>query len=289
MSMKKVLVTGATGFVGRYVVKELLSRGYEIIATSANHDNARLMEWYQSVRYIPLDFSELNEKTNYYLFFEAPDLLIHLAWEGLPDYKADFHITRNLPRHKLFLQNMLENGLGNLTISGTCLEYGLKEGKLSEEMSEEPVVPYARAKNELRVFVNSLWKTSVPDFKWMRLFYMYGKGQNPKSLLSQLQKAIDNNEKIFNMSGGEQTRDFLPVEKVAEYIVATALQDEVTGIINCCSGVPITIKELVEDYLSKQNKKINLNLGYYPYPDYEPMHFWGDIKKLSAILKLKIV
>lgn len=55
----------------------------------------------------------------------------------------------------------------------------------------------------------------------------------------------------------------------------------VTGIVNCCSGKPITVKKLVEDYLMKHNKTIQLNLGYYPYLDYEPMRFWGSMKKLS--------
>ena len=113
---------------------------------------------------------------------------------------------------------------------------------------------------------------------------MYGKGQNPNSLLSQLNKAIVNDEKIFDMSGGEQVRDFSPVEKVAEYIVEIALQKKVTGVINCCSGKPVTVKEFVENHLIRNNQKITLNLGYYPYPDYEPMRFWGDDTKLNTIL-----
>jgi dTDP-6-deoxy-L-talose 4-dehydrogenase (NAD+) len=112
---------------------------------------------------------------------------------------------------------------------------------------------------------------------------MYGKGQNPNSLLSQLDKALANGEQVFNMSGGEQIRDFLPVEKVAANIVRIALQEKVTGVINCCSGEPVTVKRFVENYLDKQNKKITLNIGFYPYPDYEPMSFWGDITKLKNI------
>ena len=84
------------------------------------------------------------------------------------------------------------------------------------------------------------------SFKWVRLFYMYGKGQNPNSLLSQLDKAIANGDKAFNMSGGEQVRDYLPVEKVAEYIVKVALQDKINGVINCCSGEPVSVKEFEE-------------------------------------------
>jgi dTDP-6-deoxy-L-talose 4-dehydrogenase (NAD+) len=113
---------------------------------------------------------------------------------------------------------------------------------------------------------------------------MYGKGQNPNSLLSQLESALEKGETTFNMSGGEQLRDYLPIEKVAEYIVKIAFKKKLNGVINCCSGVPLKVKTLVENYLRKNDKKINLNLGYYPYPDYEPMAFWGDDTKLKNII-----
>jgi dTDP-6-deoxy-L-talose 4-dehydrogenase (NAD+) len=86
------------------------------------------------------------------------------------------------------------------------------------------------------------------------------------------------------MSAGEQIRDYLPVEEVAEIIVKTSIQNETTGIINCCSGKPISIRKMVEDYLTKNNYSINLNLGYYSYNDYEPMAFWGCTEKLKTIL-----
>ena len=93
------------------------------------------------------------------------------------------------------------------------------------------------------------------------------------------------NKKRFNMTAGEQLRDYLPVEKVAEYIVKISLQNKVRGIINCCSGKPISIKKLVENYMINKKNKIELNFGYYPYTDWEPMVFWGDTAKLNKILK----
>jgi dTDP-6-deoxy-L-talose 4-dehydrogenase (NAD+) len=119
----------------------------------------------------------------------------------------------------------------------------------------------------------------------VRLFYIYGKGQNPNSLFSQLEKALANGDRVFNMSKGEQVRDYLPVEKVAENIVRVARQRATTGIINCCSGNPVTVKAMVEDYLARNQKTISLNLGYYPYPDYEPFRFWGDPSKLKTIFE----
>ena len=178
---------------------------------------------------------------------------------------------------------MVDNGLQNLVVTGTCFEYGMKEGCLSEDMESDPQNPYALAKDRLRKFLEELQRQKPFTLQWIRLFYMYGKGQNPNSLLSQLENALDRGDRAFNMSAGEQLRDYLPIEKVAEYIVKIALQSKVNGIINCCSGVPIKVKDLVKNYLKAKNKKIELNLGYYPYPDYEAMAFWGDDNKLKKI------
>jgi len=280
----KVLVTGATGFIGNYVIEELLKlKECEIIATSIDPvDKVKKFRWFMDVKYIPQDLNVDNE--NYFTFFEEPDLLIHLSWEGLPNYNELFHIEINLFKNYIFLKNMIENGLTNLISTGTCLEYGMINGCLSENLKTNPTTPYSLAKDTLRKFIEELNKKYSFNFKWIRLFYMYGKGQSPKSILSQLDHALDNNEKIFNMSGGEQLRDYLPVEKVAEYIVKISMQNKINGIINCCGGKPISIRNLVENYLKNRDKTIKLNLGYYPYPVYEPMAFWGDNTKLKSIL-----
>lgn len=279
----KVLITGATGFIGNYVIEELLKyKKHEIIANSKNQDKARSFKWFKDVKYIGCDLNQ--NKENYFTFFDEPDLLIHLSWEGLPNFKELFHFEKNLFTNYNFIKNMIGNGLKNLSVIGTCFEYGMIEGCLSEELQTNPVVPYAIAKDALRKFIQELNKKFDFDFKWIRLFYMYGKDQSPKSIIPQLDKALDNSERIFNMSGGEQLRDYLPVEKVAEYIVNISIQNNVNGIINCCSGQPISIRKLVEDHLKKRNMTIQLNLGYYPYPDYVPMAFWGDNTKLNSIM-----
>ena len=86
------------------------------------------------------------------------------------------------------------------------------------------------------------------------------------------------------MSGGEQERDYLPVGEVAELLVRVAAQDQVTGVVNCASGRPVTVRALVEEHLRRRGASLRLNLGRYPYPDYEPMRFWADTKKLAAAL-----
>jgi dTDP-6-deoxy-L-talose 4-dehydrogenase (NAD+) len=282
--MKKILVTGATGFIGNYVVQELLKNNCQVIATSLSEEKARQFSWFKNVEYIPFDFALFDETINYQQFFRSPDGIIHLAWEGLPNYKSAFHLEVNLPRHFAFLKNLVSNGLNDITVTGTCLEYGMKGGKLSEDIATEPVNPYALAKDNLRKSLQELQQQKKFKLKWVRLFYMYGKGQNPNSLLSQLDKALIKKQAVFNMSGGEQIRDYLPVYKVGEYIVKIALQNKVEGVINCCSGKPVSVKQFVEDYLHRKQASIKLNLGYYPYLDYEPMAFWGDNQKLKSIL-----
>ena len=282
--MKKVLVTGASGFIGRYVVRYLLNGHFHIIATSADEIKASQLDWYGKVEYIPFDFENFDQQTDYFRFFNEPDLVIHLAWEGLPNYRSAFHTDVNLPRHALFLQNLVEHGLRDLTVTGTCFEYGMQEGCLNENLEPQPGNSYAIAKNELRRELEQLQQRTPFFFKWIRLFYMYGKGQNPNSLLSQLDRALEAGDEVFNMSGGEQVRDFLPVEKVANYIVDIAIQNRIGGIVNCCSGKPVKVKDFVVDYLQQTKRSIRLNLGYYPYPDYEPMSFWGDNTKLKTIV-----
>ena len=284
--MTTVLVTGATGFIGNYVIAELLKENIVVIATSSNEEKAKQFDWFDKVKYKPLDFTKLDFSINYYDYFSRPDLLIHLAWEGLPNYKNEFHITENLPRHYLFIENLITNGLKDVTISGTCFEYGMQEGKLSEDLVCYPDNPYAIAKDKLRTQIeNILLKRCNINFKWVRLFYMFGYGQNANSLFLQLTKALNENKETFNMSGGEQIRDFLPVETVARNIIKIANQNVITGIINCCSGTPVTVKQFVENYLTTNKKCIKLNLGYYPYSDIEPMEFWGDDSKLNKIIE----
>jgi nucleoside-diphosphate-sugar epimerase len=282
--MKKILVTGATGFIGKFVIEELLKNNYQVIATSSAKEKATKKNWFTQVDYIEFNLKEFDNTVNYQQYFNYPDAVIHLAWEGLPNYKSAFHTEENLPRHFAFIKNLVTNGQKNITITGTCFEYGMQQGCLTESMESLPANYYAIAKDTLRKQLQLLQQQNTFLLKWVRLFYMYGEGQNPNSLLSQLDTALQKGEPVFNMSGGEQVRDYLPVEKVAFNICSIAMQTTVTGIINCCSGNGITVKQFVQNYLAQKNKSITLNLGFYPYADYEPMSFWGDDEKLRTIV-----
>ena len=282
----KVLITGSTGFIGKNVIDTLLNfKDINIIVTSSNEKKLNRVFANKSVKIIPFDiFNNQNFDLDLYKFFDMPDKLIHLAWKGLPNYGEYYHITENLQYDFKFITNLINNGLKDITISGTCFEYGMIEGELNENMPTNPTNYYALAKNTLRNMLEIHQIKNKFDLKWMRLFYMFGSGQNSNSLIPQLEKAINNEAPFFNMSGGEQIRDYLPVTEVANNIVKIALQSKITGIINNCSGKPQRVLDIVNNYLQENSKKINLNLGYYPYSSFEPMNFWGSNQKLNKII-----
>ncbi|MGD9731210.1 MAG: NAD-dependent epimerase/dehydratase family protein [Desulfamplus sp.] len=274
----KVLVTGATGFIGRHVVELLLKHQHEVIAVARDIDKARSIDWFNNVKFVSCDLNEPDLDISEIL--GIPDVLVHLAWSGLPNYKDLSHFEINLPASYTFIKSMITAGTKHILVAGTCFEYGMQNGQLSEDMPTFPVTPYGLAKDTLRKFLDSLQKQYDFLFQWVRLFYMYGAGQNPNSLMAQLDRAIDNKDKLFKMSGGEQLRDYMPIEEIARRICFLIENPSIKGVINCCSGNPISVRSLVEKRIKEKNSDIKLDLGYYPYPDYEPMAFWGSSSKM---------
>ena len=157
----------------------------------------------------------------------------------------------------------------------------MQSGELSESTPTLPTVAYAVAKDRLRRSLEKLNTGGGFTLQWARIFYTYGQGQHPHSLIAQLDRAVESGAITFNMSGGEQLRDYLPVEDVASRLVVLLEQSQCNGVVNICSGKPISVRNLVEQRLAERGASIRLNLGHYPYPDYEPMAFWGDGKKFG--------
>ena len=280
----KILVTGASGFIGKYVLDELLKTNHTIVVAGRTEPTPAHSATGNQVQFKYLDLNNIDPATNYFTYFGCPDLTIHLAWQGLPNYTQLFHFERNLFHQYQFLKNLVTNGLRSLTVTGTCFEYGMQGGQLSEDLPAIPDNAYALAKYTLYRFLTELKKQHPFQLSWLRLFYMYGSGQSPNSLFSQLTTALERGDKSFNMSGGEQVRDFLPVKEVAAIITKIALLQTDAGIINCCSGQPVKVKDWVQTYLQLHNRQLELNLGYYPYAAYEPMEFWGNVTKLNSTL-----
>jgi len=284
--LKKIAVTGATGFVGIKVVEELLRRGYEVVTVSRSSEVADSVSWKGKTTHLSFDLVKGYKDDGLFAFLGGVGTVIHLAWDDLDDYYADSHLEQQLSAHMVFLKNLVMCGADNISVAGTCLEYGLHNGCLNEAMLTSPVLPYGRAKDTLRHYLQLLQRKHPFSMKWFRYFYIDGNSSRRRSsLLTQLDQAIENGDSVFNMSGGEQLRDYVHIDKFAEYTVVLALQPENMGVVNICSGSPVSVRQLVENRIRERNASIELNLGYYSYPEYEPMAFWGDDAKLSRLLR----
>jgi nucleoside-diphosphate-sugar epimerase len=277
-----ILVTGATGFIGNHVVGQLIDRGHRVTAVARNPERAAAAAWFGKANFIAADIHDpaMVERLRPTDF----DAVTHLAWPGLPNYKSLYHLEQTLPAECRFLKALVAGGVPQLLVTGTCFEYGLSSGCLDESTAAEPVTPYGVAKNTLRCYLEALRVEHPFRLQWARLFYMYGKGQHPKSLLAQLDAAIDREDTVFDMSGGEQLRDYLPVETMAAHLASLVEHPAFHGTINLCSGTPVSVRRLVEQHIARRGASIRLNFGHYPYPDYEPMAFWGNTGKLQTIL-----
>jgi dTDP-6-deoxy-L-talose 4-dehydrogenase (NAD+) len=276
----KVAVTGSSGFIGRYVLAELVKQQIEIVAVTRHAKNLDM--WRGQVEIVETNLSQASPEQLDCL--ARTDVLIHLAWDGLPNYKSRHHFEIELPRQYIFLKSLIERGLPALLLAGTCFEYGMQSGGLSEDSPTQPSNPYGFAKDSLRRQLEFLGGDFSFAMTWTRLFYTYGDGQLATSLYSLLKTAISRGDKIFDMSGGEQLRDYLPVAEVARLIVALAMRRPSSGLVNICAGQPISVRRLVEEWVMEKGADIKLNFGKYPYPDYEPLAFWGVRRKLDSIL-----
>ena len=269
----RIAVTGAGGFVGRHVLGELARRGVEVIATE-RPGVARERPGGSEVRWVPLDLANLPE--NSYVALQRPDALLHLAWDGLPNYRSLHHFESELPRQYNFLSGVIRDGLPALVGVGTCFEYGQQSGPLAADLETHPTNPYGFAKDELRKKLQYLKEVHPYKLTWARLFYMYGEGQPAASLFMALKSAVAAGHREFPMSGGEQLRDYLPVTEVAHRLVELTLNPGDRGPINVCSGQPISVRRLVEGWIDRNGWHIVPKYGALPYTDYEPMAFWGD-------------
>ena len=272
----KVAVTGARGFVGRHVIKALAGRSVDIVGTlgpGGEHERPTLADAH--LRWVALDLANHGGEDA----FERLGLPMPLSTSpgaGCPTTTRCIILKwSSRGKYPTFLAGLVRAGLPALVVAGTCFEYGMCSGPLHANAETRPDNPYGIAKDTLRRQLQHL-KRQVPfRFTWARLFYMYGEGQPETSLLPLLRRAVAAGETEFALSGGEQLRDYLPVEVVARGLVNHALNIGDPGPINLCSGVPISVRRLVESWIVENGWCIKLKLGALPYSVYEPMAFWG--------------
>lgn len=274
----KIAVTGAGGFIGTHVARALVASGADVTGIVRRMPVSPVA----GMRYVMLDLADADAGT--YSAIGTPDQLVHLAWGGLPHYRARHHFERELPLQYRFLHRMADAGLPAMMVAGTCYEYGMVNGECDEQAELRPANPYAFAKAALLRQLQYLQADLGFAMTWPRLFYMWGEGQAPGSLYSLLRTAIANGDATFPMSAGEQLRDYLPVEEVAVMLAALAMRAGNDGVVNISSGAPVSVRNLVERWIAAAGARILPELGRYPYPTHEPLAFWGATAKRRALL-----
>ncbi|MBI1214408.1 MAG: NAD-dependent epimerase/dehydratase family protein [Alphaproteobacteria bacterium] len=283
-----LIVTGATGFIGRAVVRAALSRGHEVTALVRDMDKGRALLPEEDKALTLSPCADLQEAEPDKLKRED-DRLIHLAWAEVGKYTDPQNLLANLGPQFHFLKRMATAGVTHQVVAGSCLEYGKVEGALAEDAAPAPVTYYGLAKATLHDMLKLLEAGGQElELSWLRCFYVYGPGQRAQALLPQLYAAIERGDETFNMSPGDQSRDFIHVETLAHNMVAAAEQPRGLGTLNMGSGRALPVLDLVKAAVAAKGAKISLNTGYYDYPGYEPFSFRADVAKLKTIPGMRI-
>lgn len=272
----KVLVTGANGYLGQGVVKEILEQGHEVVATDF------------STQYVderadrkPCDLFKIE---NPYEFFGYPDVLLHLAWrDGFVHY-SDAHIM-DLPKHYEFIKKMAMSDIKTISIMGSMHEIGFFEGSIDENTPCKPESFYGIAKNALREVAKVYCKQNGKNFQWLRGYYIVGNSKFGSSIFSKITAATEEGKKTFPFTMGLNQFDFIDYGEFCVQVAAAVVQTEVNGIINICSGRPEKLADRVERFIKENDYDIKLQYGAFPDRPYDSKAVWGNSCKIESILK----
>ena len=276
----KILVTGADGYIGRHIVNNLLDLGHEVIAVDIHTDDINDKAEKKKLNLFTADL------TNVYTSLGSPDVCLHMAWRDGFVHNSVNHIG-DLSSHYKFLVALMEQGLKHLAVMGTMHEVGYWEGKIDENTPCNPISMYGIAKDALRRSMIAYCKSNSILLQWLRGFYILGDDKKNHSIFSKLLQADEQGQELFPFTTGKTKYDFINVDELVEQISKAVTQTAVTGIINCCSGNPMTLAERVENFIKDHKLKIRLNYGVFPDRPYDSPIIFGDDKKIKQIMSLK--
>lgn len=270
----KILVTGANGYLGKGVVKELLDKGYQVIATDfkSNYIDSRATIFEEDLFKIDNPFEH----------FGKPDILIHMAWRDGFVHNSINHIN-DLPLHYNFIENMIKSGLKHVTVLGSMHEVGFYEGAIAENTPTNPQSLYGISKDALRNAVSLLCKQNSIVFQWLRGFYIVGNTSDGSSIFSKIIQADLDGKTEFPFTLGLNQFDFLNYDEFCEAVALTSVQSKINGIINICSGRPEKLADRVERFIKENNLNLKLIYGAFPDRPYDSKAVWGSDLKLSQI------
>ena len=275
----KVLVTGAAGYLGRHVVKTFLDAGHEVIASDFQFKGVDERAKFSSE---PIFSGDKN-------LFDAlgrPDVLVHMAWRDGFIHNSEAHM-KDLSAHVEFLQNMIDGGLKYLTVMGSMHEVGYWEGAIDENTPCNPMSMYGISKNALRQALMLYCKGKDVNLHWLRAYYIYGDDARGSSIFAKIYQAAEDGKKEFPFTSGKNKYDFIHIDDLAEQIMYASIQSEINGIINVCTGEPVSLAERVEQYIKDHNMDIRLKYGAFPDRPYDSPGVWGDPTKIRAIMEVK--
>ena len=274
----KILVTGANGYLGQGIVKQLLDDGCNVIAVDfkTNYVDKR-------ATCINCDLFNIDDP---YKFFGEPEIILHLAWRNGFKHFDDSHIE-DLPKHFEFLKLISNSKISQIVVMGTMHEIGFYEGCIKEDTPCSPSNNYGIAKNALRQLTKNLCKNNDKVFQWLRGFYIVGNSTFGDSIFSKITSSVNEGKNIFPFTMGKNLYDFLNYEDFCIQVASAVEQKEITGIINICSGQPISLGNRVESFIKDNGYNIKLDYGAFPDRPYDSKAVWGDNEKIMAIIKAK--
>lgn len=274
--MQRVLVTGATGFIGRHTLSLLLNKGFEVHAVSSKPIQAsnKNIFWHQTDLLNTRQLTDLVTQV-------SPSHLLHFAWYAEP--KKYWNSSNNLHWLKASL-NLLEafkhNGGKRVLFAGTCAEYEWNYSKYHENKTPlKPSTLYGNCKLSLQIILDAYSRENQLSSAWGRIFFLFGPGEHPDRLVSFVIRSLLKNQ-ITPCSKGDQLRDFLYVEDVASAFVSI-LEDNIEGPVNIGSGKAVTINELVRVICEQVGRSDLIRFGELPTRSGEPKELIADTSILT--------
>ena len=273
----KVFITGAAGYIGRHVVKYVLDKGHDVVAADIRFDGVdeRAERCKESI---------FGGNEDIYEKVGRPDVCIHLAWRDGFVHNSNAHMN-DLSNHVVFCRNMMRGGLRSLSVMGTMHEVGYWEGAIDENTPCNPLSQYGIAKNALRQSLLMEASLAGCSMKWLRAYYITGDDLRGNSIFAKITQAVNSGKMEFPFTSGKNKYDFVDVDELAKMIAEASLQDEVVGIINVCTGEPMSLADRVESFISEHKFDIKLKYGAFPDRPYDSPGVWGDATKIREILK----
>jgi nucleoside-diphosphate-sugar epimerase len=277
--MKRVLVTGATGCVGRQTLPALVAKGWEVHAVASTQTPAELdgITWHRTNL---LDADEMRTMV------EVADAshLLHLAWYVAPGRWASAPENFEWVQASLALVRAFRGAGGRRFVgAGSCLEYDWNYGYCSE--ARTPCVPhtvYGTCKHALQLLTSALSADGAITSAWGRIFFLYGPGEHPDRLVASAIRALLAGEPAL-CSHGNQIRDYLFSGDVANAFV-TLLESDVTGPLNIASGQPIALKEIVNRIGHLIGRSDLVRLGAIPEAPTDTPLVVADTTRLAGTL-----